>query len=80
MQATHFRNKLDLHRNKVVVAGLLLCMALSANAQKYKWARENNPRYDERFISYGFVIGLHSAGFTITNLPINTPTALRRIS
>lgn len=65
MQATYFRHKLNLHRNKVVVAGLLLCITLSANAQRYKWARENNPRYDERFITYGFVIGLHSAGYQV---------------
>lgn len=65
MQATYFRHKLDLHWNKVVIAGLLLCMTLGANAQKYKWARENNPRYDERFISYGFVIGLHRAGYNV---------------
>lgn len=65
MQATHFRHHLDLHRNKVVVFGLLLCMTLSASAQRFKWARENNPRYDERFISYGFVIGLHTSGYQV---------------
>ena len=65
MQATHFRHQLHLHRNKVVLAGLMLCMTLGASAQKYKWARENNPRYDERFITYGFVIGLHRAGYQV---------------
>ncbi len=71
MQATDFRHQLHLYRNKVVIAGmgimmvLMLCMTLSASAQKYKWARENNPRYDERFISYGFVIGLHRAGYQV---------------
>ncbi len=65
MQATHFRHYIDLHRNKVILAGLLLCMTLSATAQRFKWARENNPRYDERFISYGFVIGLHTSGYQV---------------
>ncbi|MEI9918038.1 MAG: porin family protein [Bacteroidota bacterium] len=65
MQASYFRNSFYLHRDKVVVLGLLLCMTLSANAQKFKWARENNPRYDERFISYGFVIGIHQAGYQV---------------
>ena len=69
MQASHFWHKLYLHRNKVVVAGLLLCMTLSASAQKFKWARENNPRYDERLISYGFVIGLHTAGYQVKYSP-----------
>jgi hypothetical protein len=40
-------------------------MSLGASAQKYKWARENNPRYDERFITYGFVIGIHRAGYQV---------------
>jgi len=65
MQAIDFRHQLNLHRNKVAFVGLLLCMTLSASAQKYKWARENNPRYDERFISYGFVIGLHQSGYQV---------------
>lgn len=65
MQATHFRHQFDLHRNKVVLCALLLLTAYSASAQKFKWARENNPRYDERFITYGFVIGLHTAGYQV---------------
>lgn len=65
MQASHFRYHFDLHRNKVALVGLLICMTLSASAQKFKWARENNPRYDERFISYGFVIGLHTSGYQV---------------
>ncbi|HEX8059689.1 MAG TPA: porin family protein [Cyclobacteriaceae bacterium] len=44
-------------------------MTLSASAQKFKWARENNPRYDERFISYGFVIGIHQAGYQVKYSP-----------
>jgi hypothetical protein len=40
-------------------------MTFGASAQRFKWARENNPRYDERFISYGFVIGLHTAGYQV---------------
>jgi hypothetical protein len=65
MQATHVRHYIDLHRDKVILAGLLLCMTLSASAQRFRWARENNPRYDERFISYGFVIGLHTSGYQV---------------
>lgn len=65
MQAPYFRHHLDLHGNKVVLIGLLVCVTLSAGAQRFKWARENNPRYDERFISYGFVIGLHTAGYQV---------------
>ncbi len=65
MQATHIRHQFHLHGLKVVFALALLGAATQSEAQKYKWARENNPRYDERFISYGFVIGLHSAGYQV---------------
>src|SRR5689334_23752446 len=65
MSETDFRNKLDLHRNKVGITILFLLISLQVGAQKFRWARENNPRYDERKISYGFVIGLHSASYQV---------------
>jgi hypothetical protein len=55
----------DLHRNKVGYILLLLLASLSADGQKFRWARENNPRYDERKISYGFIIGLHSSSYQV---------------
>jgi hypothetical protein len=55
----------DLHRNQVGLAFLLLLASLPASAQKFRWARENNPRYDERKISYGFIIGLHSSSYQV---------------
>lgn len=56
---------LDLHRYKIVLTFLGLLVAMHVSAQKFRWARENNPRYDEKFISYGFVIGLHSASYQV---------------
>jgi hypothetical protein len=38
---------------------------MDAVSQRYKWARENNPHYDERKISYGFMIGLHTSAYQI---------------
>jgi len=43
----------------------LLVLSLTVEGQRYKWARENNPRYDQRTISYGFVIGLHSSSYQV---------------
>ncbi len=43
----------------------MLLLSAGAEAQRYKWARENNPNYDERKISYGFMIGLHTSGYQI---------------
>jgi hypothetical protein len=56
---------LDLYRHQVVFTLLFLVVAFNAEAQKFRWARENNPRYDERRISYGFIIGLHSASYQV---------------
>jgi hypothetical protein len=55
----------DLHWNKVIVAALGMLFSLSVQGQSWRWARENNPRYDERKISYGFVIGLHSSAYQV---------------
>jgi len=65
MQAPHFRNQFALHRNKII---LFFCLALApavSQAQVFKWARQNNPNYDERLISYGFMIGLHTSGYQV---------------
>jgi len=38
---------------------------LVSQAQFFKWARQNNPNYDERLISYGFMIGLHTTAYQV---------------
>ncbi|MBI3220842.1 MAG: PorT family protein [Bacteroidetes bacterium] len=37
----------------------------ATEAQLFRWARQNNPDYDQRKISYGFSIGLHTSGYEI---------------
>lgn len=64
MQATNIWSKLYLHRTKIIVFGLLLAAGVS-NAQQYRWARRNNPNYDERKWTYGFLIGIHSSSYQI---------------
>lgn len=61
MQTTHLRHKYDLHGAKVVFTLALLLSLLNAEGQSFRYARKNNPNYDERRISYGFLIGLHSS-------------------
>ncbi len=66
MQATHVRNKFYLYWPKVITliaAGLLLTTAV--DAQKLKFVRKNNPNYDNRKITYGFLIGLHTSAYQI---------------
>lgn len=64
MQAAYIRNKFNLHRAKIV---FILCVFLggSAHAQSFLWARRNNPNYDNRKITYGFLIGLHTTAYQI---------------
>jgi hypothetical protein len=65
MPASNIWSKFPLLRAKVVVTGALLVLALGAHAQFFKWARQHNPNYDERFISYGFMIGLHTSAYQL---------------
>ena len=64
MQATHIWDKLIIHRNKIVLLGLLMLPA-GVFAQTFKWARKHNPNYDERKISYGFMIGIHTSAYQV---------------
>lgn len=66
MQVSYIWNKLNLFSPKVILACALFALfAGQAHAQKYKWARTNNPNYDNRKISYGFLIGLHTSTLNI---------------
>lgn len=40
-------------------------LALDAGAQHFKWAPRNNPEFDRRKISYGFLIGLHTSAYEV---------------
>ena len=64
MQAFNVRNKLYIHRTKIILLGVI-CMAGSLHAQSYRWARRNNPNYDDRKLTYGFLIGLHTTTYQI---------------
>lgn len=64
MQAVNVWNKLYLHRAKIILLGFMLVAAM-AEAQNFKWARRNNPNYDERKFTYGFLIGLHTTAYQL---------------
>lgn len=60
-------NKLDLHSGKVI---LLFALAIgfagpSYAQKKVNWVKRNNPNYDQRKLTYGFLIGLHSSTYQI---------------
>lgn len=64
MHSTNVWSKLYLHRAKVILLGLVLAAGVS-HAQKFKWAPRNNPNYDERKWTYGFLIGIHTSSYQI---------------
>ncbi|MFZ6011263.1 MAG: porin family protein [Bacteroidota bacterium] len=65
MQGTDIRNKLYLYGKKIVFSTLLLCVLQAGYGQKVRWVRKNNPNYDDRRITYGFLIGLHTTTYQI---------------
>ncbi len=65
MQAVDLRNKLYLYRSKIILLLGFLLIAGSLHAQSYRWARRNNPDYDEKKLTYGFLIGLHTTAYQI---------------
>lgn len=67
MRTTHFWNKLNLHSTKIIVIVLLLLAAQHSEAQQRKtsWIKRNNPNYDQKKLTYGFLIGLHTTAYQL---------------
>lgn len=63
MQTTNLWHKLNLYRSKVILITLLVSFCGVTNAQRN--VEMNNPNYDDRFLSYGFLIGLHSTTYQL---------------
>ncbi len=66
MQNAHIRNKFYLYGTKIVIfITLVVAMQHMAQGQQYSYATRNNPNYDLRKFSYGFLIGLHTTTYQI---------------
>lgn len=66
MQIIDFWNKLCLQRSKIVcIVALAMLASVATYGQSKRWVRKNNPNYDERKFSYGFMIGLHSSALQL---------------
>jgi hypothetical protein len=63
MQAGNIWNKYYLHSAKVIWVVLVL-ITQNLHAQSLR-GRTNNPGYDERKLSYGFLIGIHQTAYQI---------------
>jgi hypothetical protein len=64
MQACNFWNKHNLYCAKVIVLIFLFLSVGELRAQALR-GRTNNPGYDERKFSYGFLIGIHQTAYQI---------------
>jgi hypothetical protein len=66
MPATDLWNKFAVHRHQIafLVWGALLLPHVT-QAQLFRWTRQHNPNYDERTITYGFSIGLHTSSYQV---------------
>jgi hypothetical protein len=66
MQTSYIWNKLHLYGPKIIALILvMLCISEMGFAQKKRWVNKNNPNYDERKLSYGILIGLHTTAYQI---------------
>lgn len=67
MQTSYIWNKLHLYGPKIIVAmAVLLSIAGEGYSQKQqRWVNKNNPNYDQRKLTYGFLIGLHTTAYQI---------------
>jgi len=65
MQVTYIWDKFHLQRHKVILILALAFCSLATEAQEKRWVQRNNPNYDNRKLTYGFLIGLHSSIYQI---------------
>jgi hypothetical protein len=65
MQVTYIWYKLRLHRHKIIFILALIVCAVASEAQTKRWVQRNNPNYDNKKLTYGFLIGLHTSIYQI---------------
>lgn len=65
MYTINIWNKLAVYRHKITITIILLVACNIAHAQLFRWVHQNNPNYDSRKISYGFMIGLHTSAYQV---------------
>ncbi len=63
MHITHIWHKLHLHRTKVSTFVLLIALLVGSRGYGQRQVGMNNPNYDDRFLTYGFLIGLHTTSY-----------------
>jgi hypothetical protein len=66
MHTTDIWNKLNLYSKKVALFLLVFFASIIfCSAQRTKWVQKNNPNYDERKLTYGFLLALHTNSYNL---------------
>lgn len=65
MQTAHFWNKLHLLGKKITFFLLFSFVVTASMGQRTRWVEKNNPNYDNRKLTYGFLIGLHTTAYQL---------------
>ncbi len=63
MEITNIWHKFNLHRSKIILTFFIISFSGYVNAQRK--VEMNNPNYDDRFLSYGFLIGIHTTSYQL---------------
>lgn len=65
MQDTHIWHQFHLHRQKVALFCLLFTTCFFSEAEAQLVKTDNLPNYDNRWLHYGFSIGMHSSSYRV---------------
>jgi hypothetical protein len=65
MQDTNILYKFYIHRLKIILTLCLIGNVLLCEAQRTRWVQRNNPNYDDKKLTYGFLIALHTSTYQV---------------
>ena len=65
MQDTNILYKFYIHRLKIILTLCLIANVLLCEAQRTRWVQRNNPNYDDKKLTYGFLIALHTSNYQV---------------
>jgi Outer membrane protein beta-barrel domain len=65
MQDTNILYKFYIHRLKIILTLCLIANVLLCEAQRTRWVQRNNPNYDDKKLTYGFLMALHTSNYQI---------------
>lgn len=65
MRIAHPWHKLHLHWSKIILVLVLVSAGQECFAQTSGWIKRRNPHYENRRLTYGFLIGLHTTAYKV---------------